>query len=174
MIDWKCFKQLLAVETKREIEALFAENRKRGDTLVAVGFVFEFGRGQLEFDLCANTKRNAEQSVANYLSKYPNGSAMEIRWNSGDFDYPVANSEFSDALWDQLKNLDNLAKHERNRQVVYDNVVATCCHVMAECAQNGAIPDWNNIDLNVAELLDDMATIVERDKYIRSLVVDAG
>jgi hypothetical protein len=41
------------------------------------------------FGLCANTARNAQASLADYQAKWPDTSADEIRWNSGDYDSAV-------------------------------------------------------------------------------------
>ena len=90
MTDWRRNEELLHKDSERLIRALFAEHEKRREPLVAIGYVFEFGRGQLCFDLCANTARTAQTSLAEYLAKYPDASADEFRWNSGDYDYPGA------------------------------------------------------------------------------------
>jgi len=87
--DWRRKKESLLGSSEPILRALIAENRDRGDVVAAVGYVFEFGRGQLCFELCANTARNAQASLAEHQAKWPDASADEVRWNSGDYDSAV-------------------------------------------------------------------------------------
>src|SRR5437762_13251901 len=112
MTDWQRNRMFLLENSEPVVRALLAENKDRGDVIAAVGYVFEFGRGQLCFDLCANTARNAKESLAGYLAKWPDASADEFRWNSGNYDYPGGVQErfggWSAAWWDELSRLDRL------------------------------------------------------------------
>ena len=83
MTDWRRNKELLLGNSEPILRDLVAENRDRGDVVAAVGYVFEFGRGQLCFELCANTARNAQASLAEHQAKWLDASADEVRWNSG-------------------------------------------------------------------------------------------
>ena len=156
------------------MRALLAENRQRGDELVAVGYVFEFGRGQLEFNLCANTSVNLKRVLGALPANSPAESLDNARWNSGNFDYPAAISDrfggFSDEWWDVLTTLDQLAEAENNRQMVYDGTVEICCESLADLARRSVIENWQQLDLNVADLLDEIDCVMNRDKYIRSLI----
>jgi hypothetical protein len=87
--DWRRNKESLLGNSEPILLALFAENRDRGDVVAAVGYVFEFGRGQLCVELCANTARNAQASLAEHQAKWPDASADEVRRNSGDYDSAV-------------------------------------------------------------------------------------
>jgi hypothetical protein len=112
--DWHRTQELLRQDSERLIRALLAECEKRQQPLAAIGYVFEFGRCQLCFDLCANTASHAQTSLAKYLAKYRDASADEFRWNSGDYDYPGAADQYgggwSKAWWDEVKRLDRLAE----------------------------------------------------------------
>ena len=87
MIDWDQIQDLLLKDSERLIRALFAEHTKQKDPLAAIGFVYEFGRGQLCFDLCVNTLANAKTMRA------------EDRWNSGDYDGPGGEGDWSDVSY---------------------------------------------------------------------------
>ena len=89
MTDWRGNKELLLGNSEPILRVRFAENRDRGDVVAAVGYVFELGRGQLCFELCANTARNSQASLAEYQAKWPDASADEVRWNSVDYDSAV-------------------------------------------------------------------------------------
>ena len=177
MFDWQRNKQLLFMNSSRLIDSLYNECEQEGDSLAAIGFVFEFGRGQLEFDLCANTSRNAKATLEEFRKQYPNESTDEFRWNSGDFDYPSAISDrfggFCDEWLLELRKLNQLAERQQNRKKIYEGIVEISCHVIRDLVVNGIIRDGLDLDFNVADLLDDIDVIVERDKYIRSIILDA-
>jgi Domain of unknown function (DUF4303) len=172
--DWMRNKELLLEDSEPVIRGLFAENKDKGEVLVAIGYVFEFGRGQLCFDLCANTSRNLKESLASFLAKWPDAAGDEVRWNSGDFDYPGSVQDrfggWSDTWCDELKRLDHLAKDEEHFKSVHEGIADVCCEALAELAKRGVLGDWSSIDFNVAALLDDVEQVKERDMKIRSLI----
>src|SRR5262249_1702918 len=127
----------------------------KGDIIAAVGYVYEFGRGQLDFAVCANTARNAKESLADYLAKWPDASADEFRWNSGNYDYPGQLAYWSETLWSELRHLDQLAANPDQSKTIHDAIANICCEVLAELAKRGVFGDWSVIDFNVAALLDD-------------------
>lgn len=179
MIDWPHNRELLLAESERLVQALFAENRERGDCLVAIGYVFEFGRGQLEFDMCANTAQSAEEALAELLAEDPDESPDEVRWNSGDFDYPGGVSDhyggFSAEWRTELKRLDQLAEDDEEQSAaVHEGIANICCEVLAELATRGVIAEWSSIDFNVAALLDEIDQVKARDQQIRRLIAAAG
>lgn len=151
---------------------------KRREPLAAIGYVFEFGRGQLCFELCANTTRHAQTSLAEHLAKYPNASADEFRWNSGDYDYPGAADQhgggWSEEWWDEIKRLDHLSEDDEESKRVHEGVGGIYCNVLAELAVRGVLGDWRLLDFNVAALLDDIAQVKERDRHIRTLIGSIG
>lgn len=162
MTDWQQLKQLILDESGPCVRALSADLDSKGDSLSAVGYVYEFGRGQLCFEMCANTSRNAKET------------AEEDRWNSGDYDYPGGVQEihgnWSDALWLELSVLDRLAQDQEQSPVVHDTVAKICCEVLAELTRSGVIGDWQQIDFNVAALLDELNEVEQRDRRIRELI----
>jgi hypothetical protein len=174
MIDWPRNEELLFEDSERLIRALVAEHEKRREPLAAIGYVFEFGRGQLCFDLCANTARNAQTSLVEYLAQYPDASAEELRWNSGDYDYPGAADQYgggwSKPWWDELERLDRLAENDEESKEVHEGIGRICCNVLAELAKRGVFGNWKLLDFNVAALLDDVAEVKERDRRIRQLI----
>jgi hypothetical protein len=172
--DWQCNQELLFKDSERLIRALFAEHVKRGEPLAAIGYVFEFGRGQPCFELCANTVRHAQRCLTEYLAKYPDGLADEVRWNSGDYDYPGAADQhgggWSESWWEEVKRLDRLAEQDEVSKLVHEGVARICCNILAELAGRGAFGDWRKLDFNVAALLDSVVEVKERDKLIRQLI----
>jgi hypothetical protein len=172
--DWQHNKELLLKESEPMARRLLTKMKAGGDTLAAIGYVFEFGRGQLCFEMCANTARNAKESLDKHLAARPDASADEFRWNSGGFDYPAAVQvhfgDWSRELWDELSRLDRLAVQARHSKTVHKKVADTCCEVLAELARRGVLGDWSAIDFNVAALLDDVAEVKKRDTRIRKLI----
>jgi hypothetical protein len=53
---------------------------------------------------------------------------------------------------------------------VHEGVGRICCNVLAELAGRGVLGDWKLLDFNVAALLDDIAQVKERDRFIRQLI----
>jgi hypothetical protein len=177
--NWPHNQELLFNDSERLIRALFAHHEKTQTPLAAIGYVFEFGRGQLCFDLCANTARHARESLIGFLEKYPGASADEFRWNSGDYDYPGAADQYgggwSEQWWDELRQLDRLAGNGEELERVHDGVAQICCNVLADLARRGVLGDWRLLDFNVAALLDDTPRVQERDRLIRDLIaLNAG
>jgi hypothetical protein len=125
-------------------------------------------------ELCANTARNAKESLAEYLAKWSDASADEFRWNSGDYDYPSGVQDrfggWSNRWWDELARLDALAQDEKHTKNVHDGVADICCNVLAELAKRGVFGDWSIIDFNVSALLDVVAQVKRRDKRIRKMI----
>ena len=174
MTDWRRYQELLLKDSEPLVRALFAENKKRRDVIAAIGYVFEFGRGHLCFDICANTVRNAKKSVADYLAKYPDESPEDFRWNSGDYDYPGAVQDrfggWSDTWSDELVKLDRLAEGKKHSKRVRDRIADICCNVLAALASRGVFGDCSVIDFNVAALLDRVELVKKRDARIRDLI----
>ena len=173
-MDWHRNQELLLKDSEPLILALFTENEDRGDVIAAIGYVFEFGRGQLCFELCANTARHSKESQAKYRTEWPSEPIDEFRWNSGDYDYPGAVQDrfggWSTAWWDELSRLDSLSADEGHSKVIHDGIANICCHVLAELAKRGAFGDWSVIDFNVAALLDDIEQVKKRDALIRDFI----
>jgi hypothetical protein len=171
--DWRRNKELLLENSEPFVRALFAENKDQGEVIAAIGYVFEFGRGQLCFELCANTARNAKKSLVEHLAQWPNASADSFRWNSGDYDYPGAIQDrfggWSEVWWNELSRLDRLAYQEHST-LVHEGVADICCEVIAELAKRGVIGDWSIIDFNVSALLDEVEQVKKRDQRIRYLI----
>jgi hypothetical protein len=172
--DWQRNQELLCKDSERLIRALLAEHEKTRQPLAALGYVFEFGRGQLCFDLCANTASHAQTSLAEYLAKYPDASADELHWNSGDYDCPGAADQYgggwSEPWWEEVKRLDHLAEDDEESKRVHEGVARICCNVLAELAGRGVLGDWALLDFNVAALLDNVAQVKARDTLIRRLI----
>jgi hypothetical protein len=172
--DWQRNRQVLFQETEPFVRGLLAKTAGEGGTLAAIGYTFEFGTGQLCFDMCANTARNAKESLARHLAAWPDASADEFRWNSGDYDYPGAVQDhfggWSQAWWAELSRLDRLAAQGKQSKVVHQNVADVCCEVLADLARRGVLGDWSAIDFNVAALLEDVAEVKKRDRRIRKLI----
>ncbi len=178
MTYWRRNRELLLETSEPLIRTLFAENKARGDVLSAIGYVYEFGRGQLCFNLCANTARNAKESLAGFLARWPNATEDEFRWNSGDYDYPGAAQgccgSWSRAWMDELRRLDRLAENKAQAETIHDHVAEICCEVLAELATRAVFGDWSVIDFNVAALLDDVDEVKKRDRRIRELIRPAA
>jgi hypothetical protein len=172
--DWRHNQELLYEDSERLVHALLAEHKKRREPIAAIGYVFEFGRGQLCFDLCANTARHAQTALAEYLTKYPDASADELRWNSGDYDYAGAADQYgggwSKLWWDELERLNQLAEDDEESQRVHEGVGRICCKVLAGLARRGVLGDWSVLDFNVAAMLDDIEVVKGRDARIRELI----
>jgi len=172
--DWRRNQDLLCKDSERLIRALFAEHEKRREPLAAIGYVYEFGRGQLCFELCANTARHARTSIAEYHEKYPDTPADEFRWNSGDYDDSGAADQYgggwSESWWEELQRLDRLAADDEESKCVHEAVARICCNVLAELAGRGVLGNWRRLDFNVAALLDEVAEVKERDRRIRRLI----
>ncbi len=174
MIDWRRNKEVLLENSERIVRALFADYKDKGDDIAAIGYAFEFGRGQLCFELCANTARNAKDSLAEYLAKWPNASTDQFRWNSGDYDHAGGVQDhfggWSDAWWEELSRLDRLAGDKEQSKIVHEGIANICCEVLATLASRGVFGDWSIIDFNVSALLDEVEQVEQRDKRIRNLI----
>jgi len=162
MTDWRRNEELLCEESERLIRALFAEHEKRREPLAAIGYVYEFGRGQLCFELCANTARKAQKL------------SPDDRWNSGDYDYPAAADQhgggWSKSWWDELEQLDRLAQDAEESKRIHDATARIGCNVLIQLAGRGVLGEWKLLDFNVAALLDDVAEVEERDRLIRKQI----
>lgn len=174
MIDWRRNQELLLQESEPFVRALVAKTRGDGDGLAAMGYCFEFGRGQWFFELCATTARHAKASLARRLAASSDASPDEFRWNSGNFDYPGTIQDHFGG-WSQtwcavLSRLDHLAEQEQQSPLVHHKVAGICCQVLADLARRGILGDWTTIDFNVAALLDDIAEVKKRDLRIRKLI----
>lgn len=174
MNDWSHNLNILIQDSEPLIRSLLVENCSRGDEIVSIGYVFEFGRGQLEFDLCANTSRNQTAALESLGMNFTEGTKDYVRWNSGDFDFPAGVSDlfggFSEEWYDELIRINQLAETESNRTAVYDGIVEICCQALADFARREVIEDWRQLDFNVSDLLDDVEVVKNRDKYIRSII----
>ncbi len=178
MTDWHRNRESLLAESEPLVRALFAENRDRGDILAAIGYVYEFGRNQLCFDLCANTGRNAKESLSAFMAKWPDATEDEVRWNSGNYDYPGAAQDrfggWGGAWMDELRRLDQLAEDKGRAKTIHEHIADICCDVLAELARRGAFGDWSVIDFNVSARLDNVAEVKKRDRLIRDLIKSAA
>jgi hypothetical protein len=173
-VDWHFIQELLLKDSERLIRALLAEHEERKDPLAAIGYVFEFGRGQLCFELCANTRRNAQESLAEHMAKWPDKSADEFRWNSGDYDYPGAADQhgggWSELWWTEVNRLDRLAEDREQSEGIQEAFASICSNVLAELARRGVLGDWTALDFNVSGLLDKEEQVKRRDERIRKLI----
>jgi hypothetical protein len=172
--DWQRNKNVLLKVSKPSVRALLAKTTGEGDTLAAISYTFEFGSGQLCFEMCANTARNAKESLARHLAAWPDASPDEVRWNSGDYDYPGAVQDhfggWSQGWWAELSRLDHLAAQGKQSKVVHQKMADTCCEVLAALARRAGLGDWSAIDFNVAALLEDVTEVKKRDRRIRKLI----
>jgi hypothetical protein len=172
MKDWERNRALLLAESEPIVRQLLADNETKGDRIVAIGFVYEFGRGQLYFDMCANT-------AGNFRAQFPDGVVDdEGRWNSGDYDYPGGVSDhygdWSRTWWEELSRLDHIAKDKEQFTGLHERVAEICCAVLVELAKRGVFSDWSTIDFNVAALLDDVQLVIQRNEGIKNLIKAAS
>lgn len=181
MMSWQERSVLLTQESGRILSALMGKLRDDGDELAVIGFVYEFGRGALTFDWCANTVRNG-RALSGSTGPLPD----ELRWNSGDFDFPSGiccyGEGWSDALWGDLLELDRLAfqevdlpaeeRLESNR--IHEGVADLCCNVLATLAKRGVFGEWRQVDFSVGALLDSIEVVRRRDQQIRTLIGSDG
>src|SRR5689334_2790496 len=86
-MDWPQTKQLLIVGSDKAIRAFLSHHAD--DQLCAIGYVFELWNNSPQFDLCANTDRYFRNSMAQYERNSPQTVHEEIRWNSGDYEFPA-------------------------------------------------------------------------------------
>lgn len=175
MTDWRRLKKLVHDDSQRILRAFFTRSRDEQDPIAAIGYVYEFGRGQLCFELCANSAKASRKMVEEFLKKYPGDSAEEVRWSSGDFDHPGGVQErfggWSADLWDMVSDLDAIVEDDDDEaDQIHDRVARICSEVLAELAREGVFGDWTQIDFNVAALLDPVETVKQRDAEIRKLV----
>jgi len=172
MPDWRRFKKLLYDDSQRILGAFFTKSRDESDPIAAIGYVYEFGRGQLCFELCANSAKAAQKAVERFGKKL---SADEIRWNSGNFDYSGGVQDhfggWSTELWDTVSELDAIAEDDDDEAgKIHDRVARICGEILADLAREGVFGDWTQIDFNVAALLDPVETVKQRDAEIRRLM----
>ena len=174
MIDWKKNEELLFQDSERLIRALFAHHEQTQKPLAAIGYAYEFASGQPCFELCANTVQNAQHTLAEAQSKYPDASVDEFRWNSGDYDYPGAADQhgggWSKAWWSEVERLSQWECTPEEGRKLYEGTARICCHVLAELARRGVLGDWRKLDFNVAALLDEIPEVMQRDQRIRQLI----
>lgn len=171
MVDWQRIGELLLDYSESPLRKFFSENKEKGEEIAAIGYVYEFGRGELYFDVCANSAEHAKKSFADHVAEYPE-SGDEFRWNSGDYDYSggAVDSELSEELQTELDCLDRLAEDSSQSETVHDGFAEICCEVLAELAKRDVFGDWSVIDFNVAALLDDEQLVMKRDQDIKELI----
>jgi hypothetical protein len=88
MIDWQRNKAILITGSETAIRAFLSRNSTA--ELCAVGYVLELGQPPpLAFYLCANTRRYFDRTMAKYRERWPDTPADNIRWNSGDYEFPA-------------------------------------------------------------------------------------
>ena len=88
MIDWQSYKQIL-VEFADAALTTFLDAYPI-DSICAVGFVFELWNETGQFDICANTSTFLENTISTSTEQWPDLTDNdEIRWNSGDFEFPA-------------------------------------------------------------------------------------
>jgi|GEM_PF-5885922 len=165
MTDWQRNQERLLKESEPIVRSLVEKENEKGNTIAAIGFVYEFGRGQLCFEICANTAKNAEKAMGADRAKWPD----DLRWNSGDYDYPGGVQGhfggFSSDLWAELSDLDRSAEeNDELAEAIHVQIAENCCEVLIDMATRGVFKDWKFIDFNVAALLDDVKIVKKRDQ----------
>jgi len=168
VIDWQRNKELLLEYSESPFRDFFSENT----AIAAIGYVYEFGRGTMYFDTCANSVEHARRSLAEYIAEHPEQSSDHFRWNSGDYDWSggAIDVELSEEWESELSNLDQVAEDATQSEIVHSRFADICCEVLAELAKRGIFGDWSVIDFNVAALLDSEQLVKKRDQRIRDLI----
>jgi hypothetical protein len=178
MFDWEAAKSILLSSSAEAIRS-FAADLPAGE-ICAIGYIFELGNAHEQFDLCANTRsfyiqHAAEYRSAKYRGEFPNLSEEEIRWNSGDYEFPAGlpGDSYRTAWfpWSRVsEQLHQIAECDLNSDAVHNGLIRIGCESIAEIAQRGLLGDWSTIDFNVASVDCSIQSIMNRDREIRDLI----
>lgn len=173
MIDWDLQKRLL-IEATEPVVRVF-QSRRPEDRLCAIGYVFELGNANPQFDLCADTERHRREVEHAYRAKWPDTDMEAIRWNSGEYQCPAGLGTAPDELgieWCRISALlHETALDDEHLDEVYTGIIRICCDALVVLAKRGALGDWTDLDFNVSETLDDIAVVKERHAMIRAAIV---
>lgn len=182
MIDWTRLGRILADGTEAAINRLFLAEPALD--LCAIGYTFELWNESPAFSLCANTHGHLKKTKDQYKLESWYRDDM-FRWSSGDFEHcAIALSYFGEEWVAEYLRLDDMARQAGERllddpgddaseslsQEIYDGLVQICCESLAEVVKRRVIPNWQQIDFNVAEYSDEIELIQARDQLIRSLI----
>src|SRR5260370_1514023 len=178
MIDWERNKRLLIEGSEHAIRAFLAQ-LPNGE-LAAIGYTFELWNESPQFNLCANARRYFQESMLGYRREWPETSEQQIRWSSGDFEFPAGLLKVRNELgteWcaenvrlHKLSDADEMGRESAYSQEVYDGLVRISCEALAVLAKKNVFGDFSKIDFNVAEYGDKIDVIKERDRMIRALI----
>ncbi|WP_459557627.1 hypothetical protein [Lacunimicrobium album] len=177
-IEWEDLQELLTRSSRTAI-VHFLEV-KQIDDLCAIGFSFEFGSEYPNFQLCANTRQFFDESQSMYRRDWPQADLLEVRWNSGDYQYPsgLLDSHELGVEWNKkLVELNLIAQqiltlsedlkaiiYQEFMQGVYDISMAA----MAAIAKEGTLGDHKRLDFNIADIDSNQSQTMMIDQHIHT------
>ena len=146
----------LLVESTRVVLSRFFQTHSPRD-LIAIGYVFELWNASPQFDLCAHTGSHHDER-------------LEIRWNSGDYNFPAGLLGTIDELGPEwggiVERLHQEAEDQDQSGEVYRALTEVACGALIEVAREGILGDTTKLDFNVSEVNDPLELVMERDRLI--------
>jgi len=153
---WPQHQQVLLDSSRRVLKTFLSQHPD--EKLLAIGFVFELWNNTKQFDLCAHTGDEPSEDP-------------EVRWNSGDYDYPAGLMGLRDELgpeWTAINTrLHQLAAKEDETGEIYQGLITISCQTMALLKQEGLFGDATELDFNIAEVGDSIEKVQERNRMIQ-------
>jgi hypothetical protein len=160
--DWDHYHRVL-VDSSRAVLLRFHEKAPK-ESVIAVGYVFELWNASPQFDLCADVGTQDDQRE-------------EVRWNSGDYEFPAGLLGVADELgseWTEISaRLHQSAEDQTGDGEIYRGLIDISCRALVDLARSGVLGDPTRLDFNVSEVGDDLAVVIVRNRLIHEQITRA-
>lgn len=160
--DWQHHQRVL-VSASEAVLLRFYE-KHAAESLTAVGYVFELWNLSPQFDLCANIGPRQDERD-------------EVRWNSGDYEFPAGLLNTVDELgpeWTQInERLHKAAEGQDRDGDVYRGLIEISCGALVDLSKSGLICNPSRLDFNVSEVDDSLDVVVARNRTIHDHLAKA-
>jgi len=167
MLDWIHPAAVLLQGSRSAFRDFFAVHPI--DQICAVGFVIELGSEGTYMEPCADTRAHRKVVWKDYSLKYPHMTKDEMRWNSGEYEFPAGllrHDELGPA-WAQVAEALQRTAGGGASEEVCRGLISLCCDTIVTLSAEGAFGNWADLDFNVAEVEEPTDVVKERDAAIR-------
>ncbi len=176
MIDWDAHAKMLTAASEAAVTAFFTEHDNT--PLAAIGYWMCVGIGYVSpppFAITANPRHFYEAELAKSKATNPNFSDVQMRWDSGYFQYPACIELDPDVAEMATMLNDLVGTGEVPGEEISAGIINICCVAMAELAGKGLFGDPAKIDFVVQTANDgwyenEMQHVRDRDAAIRAMI----
>jgi hypothetical protein len=159
---WDHHQRVLVAASKAVLRRFFEKHPK--ESVIAIGYVFELWNASPQFDLCANVGSRHDDRE-------------EIRWNSGNYQFPAGLLGTIDELgaeWVQISyRLHQAAEDQEGHGEVYRGLIDISCRALIDLARSGLFGDPARLDFNVSEVGDSTDVVSTRSRSIHEHITKA-